>query len=197
MRRFGSGRVGFWTRHRRASHPCFCWMPTVTSPTIHGQSRSVSTAAKETHSTVSVWENSCGTTICKRRTHTSQVGATFFGPFVNTQIDFACLPAALHAHRCCALHHDGDRLQLAAAPGRRDHRLTQCVFQHQLTHGTHEKRQDHQWDKNKLTQGALFAQDRTPFLARVLSMPARRGVDRSDSHRFLGETQPITRGRRR
>ena len=37
------------------------------------------------------------------------VGATFFGPFTNTQIDFACLPAAVHVHRCCALHHDGDR----------------------------------------------------------------------------------------
>ena len=58
-------------------------------------------------------------------------------------------------------------MQLAAAPGRRDHRAIQCVFQHQLTHGMHEKRQDHQWDKNKLTQGALFAQDRTTFLSRV------------------------------
>ena len=95
------------------------------------------------------------------------VGATFFGPFSNTQIDFACLPATVHVHRCCALHHDGDRLQLAAAPGRRDHRPIQCVFQHQLTYGIHEKRQEHQWDKNKLTQGALFAQDRTAFLSRV------------------------------
>ena len=43
------------------------------------------------------------------------VEAIFFGPFSNTQIDFACLPAAVHFHRCCALHH-GDRLQLAAAP---------------------------------------------------------------------------------
>ena len=66
-------------------------------------------------------------------------GATFFGPFTNTQIDFACLPATVHVHRCCALHYDGDRLQLAAAPGRRDHRSIQCVFQHQLTYGMHEK----------------------------------------------------------
>ena len=51
--------------------------------------------------------------------------------------------------------------------GRRDHRTIQCVFQHQLIYGMHEKRQDHQWDKNKLTQGALFAQDRTTFLSRV------------------------------
>ena len=28
-------------------------------------------------------------------------------------------------------------------------------------------RQDQQWDKNKLTQGALFAKDRTTFLSRV------------------------------
>ena len=89
------------------------------------------------------------------------VGATYFGHFSNTQIDFACLPATVHVHRCCALHHNRDRLQLAAAPGRRDHRSIQCVFQHQLTYGVHEKRQDHQWDKNKLTQGALFEQDRT------------------------------------
>ena len=95
------------------------------------------------------------------------VGATFFGPFSIAQIDFSCLPATVHVRRCCALHHDGDRLQLAAALGRRDHRPIQCVFQHQLTYGMHEKRQDHQWDKNKLTQGALFAQDRTTFLLRV------------------------------
>ena len=95
------------------------------------------------------------------------VGATFFGPFSNTQIDFACLPAAVHVHRCCALHHDGDRLQLALAPGRRDHRPIQCVFQHQLAYGMHDRRQEHQWDKTKLTQGALFAQDRTTFLSRV------------------------------
>ena len=72
VRRFGSVRIGFWTRHRRASYPCFCWMPTVTSSKILGESRSVSTAAKKPHATASVWENSCGTTICKRRTHTSQ-----------------------------------------------------------------------------------------------------------------------------
>ena len=95
------------------------------------------------------------------------VGATFFGPLTNTQIHFACLPATVHVHRCCAPHHDGDRLQLAAAPGRRDHRPIQCVFQHQLTYGLHEKRQDHQWDKKKLTQAALFAQHRTTFLTRV------------------------------
>ena len=68
------------------------------------------------------------------------VGATFFGPFTNTQIDFACLPAAIHVHRYCALHHDGDRLQLAAALGRRDRRSIQCVFQHQPSYGTHEKK---------------------------------------------------------
>ena len=100
-------------------------MPTVTSPKLHGQSRSVSTAALKLHS----------------------VGATFFGPFSNTQIDFACLPATVPVHRCCALHNDGDRLQLAAAPGRRDHRPIQCVLQHQLAYGIHENRQEHQWDK--------------------------------------------------
>ena len=94
-------------------------------------------------------------------------GATFFEPFTNTQVDFACLPAAVPVHRCCALHHDGDGLQLAAAPWSRDHRSIQCVFQHQLTCGIHEQRQDHQWYKNKLTQGALFAQDRTTCLTRV------------------------------
>ena len=167
MRRFGSGRVGFWTKRSRASCQCFCWMPTVTFPTLHGQSRPVSTAARKPHSTVSAWENCCGTTICRRRTPFFPLGATFFGPFSNTQIDFACLPAAVHVHRCCAPHHDGDRLQLAAVPGRIDHRPIQCVFQHQLTYGMHEKRQDHQWDNNKLTQGALVAQDRTTFLSRV------------------------------
>ena len=99
--------------------------------------------------------------------HFFSVGATFFGPFSNTQIDFACLPATVHVHTCCALHHNGDGLQLAAALERRNHRSIQCVFQHQHTHGMHGKRQDHQWDKNKLTQGAPFAQDRTTFLSRV------------------------------
>ena len=115
------------------------------------------------------------------------MGATFIGPFTNTQIDFACLPVTVQVHRCCALHHDGYRLQLSAAPGRRDHRPKQCVFQHQLAYGIHEKRQDHQWDKNKLTQGALFAQNRTTFLDTGRgSMPARRGVDPSDGHRIFG-----------
>ena len=58
-------------------------------------------------------------------------------------------------------------MQLAAVPVRRDHRPIQCAFQHQLTYGIHEKRQDHHWDKNKLTQGALYAQDRTTFLSRI------------------------------
>ena len=143
MRRFGSGRVGFWTRHRRASYPCFCWMPTVTSPKIHGQNKSVSTAAKKPHSMASVWENSYGTTICKRRTHTSQLERL----------------STIHVHRCCAQHHDGDRLQLAAAPERRDHRFIQCVFQHQLTYGTHERRQD--------TNGTRTSLHRVPFSRRT------------------------------
>ena len=84
-KRFGSGRVGFWTRHRRASYPCFCWMPTVTSPKTHGLSRSVSPAAKKDPlSTASAWEKICGTTICKRVNTYFPVGATFFGPFTNT-----------------------------------------------------------------------------------------------------------------
>ena len=144
---FGSGRVWFWTRHRRASYPCFCWMPTVTSPKIHDQNRSERTAAKK-HIQWPVF------------------GRTL-GPFTNTQIDFARLPAAIHVHRCCALHHDGDRLQLAAAPGRRDHRPIQVCLSASAYIRNTRKRQDHQWDKNKLTQGALFAQDRTLFLARV------------------------------
>ena len=156
---FGSGRARFWMRHLRVSCLCFCWTPMVTSPKLHGQSRLVSTEAKKT-----IFNGQCLGELL--RDHHLQaantyfpVGATFFGPFSNTQIDFACLPAAVHVHRCCALYHDGDRLQLAAAPGRRDHRPIQCVFQHQFTYGIHEKRQEHQWNKNKLTQGALFAQD--------------------------------------
>ena len=96
-----------------------------------------------------------------RQTHTFPVGATFFGPFSNTQIDFACLPAAVHVHRCCALHHDGDRLQLAAAPGRRDHRPIQCVFQHQLTCGIHEKK------KARASMGQEASLHRVPFSRRT------------------------------
>ena len=111
---------------------------------------------KTPHSTVSAWETCCGTTICRRRTLFSR-GSDFLW--------------TLHQYSDRLLrvfrHHDGDRLQLAAAPERRDHRPIQCVFQHQLTYGIHEKRQDHQWDKNKLTQDALFAQNRTTFLSRV------------------------------
>ena len=43
--------------------PCFCWMPTVTSPKLHGQTRSERTAAKKTHSTASAWENFCEITL--------------------------------------------------------------------------------------------------------------------------------------
>ena len=68
--------------------------------------REVQQQKKKTHSTASVWENSCRTTICKRRTHTSQWERL---SFTNTQIDFACLPAAIHVHRCCALHHDREK----------------------------------------------------------------------------------------
>ena len=32
--------------------------------------------------------------------HILPVGTTFFGSFTNTQIDFACLPAAVHVHSC-------------------------------------------------------------------------------------------------
>ena len=159
MRRFGSGRVGFWTRHRRASYPCFCWMPTVTFPKIHGQSRSGKYSSKKT----TTFNGQCLGELLRdhhlQAANTSfPMETTFFGPFTNTQIDFACLLAAIHLHICCALHRGGDGLQLAAAPGRRDHRPIQCVFQRQLTSGIHEKRQ---------TQGSLFAQDRTTFLARV------------------------------
>ena len=42
-----------------------------------------------------------------------------------------------------------------------------CLSTSELTYGIHEKRQEHQWDKNKLKQGAFFAQDRTAFLSRV------------------------------
>ena len=86
------------------------------------------------------------------------VGATFFGPFSNTQIDFACLPATVHVHRCCALHHDGDTLQLAAALGRRDHRPIQCVFQHQFTYGIHVK-------KARASMGQEQAYTKSPFRA--------------------------------
>ena len=151
---------------------------------------------KTLHSTVSDWEYCCGRDHHLKAANTFlPVGATFFGPFSNTQIDFACLPTAVHVHRCCALHCDGGRLQLAAAPGTRDHRPIQCVFQHQLTYGMHGKRQEHQWDKNKLTQGALFAQDRTTFLSRVEE--ACRHDEEWDHLAvtdFLGETQSSARG---
>ena len=73
-----------------------------------------------------------------------------------------------HVHRCCALHHDGGRLQPAAAPrknGSSPHSV--CLSASAYYMRNTRKRQDHQWYKNKLTQGALFAQDRTTFLARV------------------------------
>ena len=112
-------------------------------------------------------------------------------PFTNTQIDFACLPATVHVHRCCALHHDGDRLQLEAAPVRRDHRPIQCVFQHQLTYGIYEK--------GKITNGQEQAYTGCPFSAGPdhlsytgrESMPARRRVDPSDGHRFWAKLNQV------
>ena len=45
------------------------------------------------------------------------------------------------------------------------HRPNQCVFQHQLTYGIHEKKgKEHQWDKNKLTTGCpVSRRTRPPF----------------------------------
>ena len=81
---------------------------------------------------------------------------------------FACLPAAFHVHRCCALHHDGERLQLAAAPGKRGSPAPFSVSFSISLHTEHTK-------KGKITNGTrtclhrvpLFAQDRTTFLARA------------------------------
>ena len=168
-RRFGSGRVGFWTKTPSRVVPVLLLDANGhISQTAWSEQADKYSSKKTLHSTVSDWEYCCGRDHHLKAANTFlPVGATFFGPFSNTQIDFACLPTAVHVHRCCALHCDGGRLQLAAAPGTRDHRPIQCVFQHQLTYGMHGKRQEHQWDKNKLTQGALFAQDRTTFLSRV------------------------------
>ena len=126
-------------RHLHVLCPCFCWMPTVTSP----QTTWPEPIGKYSNKKPTFHGQCLGEPLRDHHLRAANtyflVGATFFGPFSNTQIDFACLPAAVHVHRCCALHHDGDRLQLAAAPGRRDHRSIQWVFQHQLTYGMHEK----------------------------------------------------------
>ena len=117
------------------------------------------------------------------------VGATFFGPFSNTQIDFTCLPSSFRVHRCCALHHDGDRLQLAAAPGRRDHRPIQCVFQHQLTYGMHEKARA-SMGQDQTYAGCSFCVGADPLsVTSGGSLKARRRVEPSGSYRFMGETQ--------
>ena len=141
VRRFGNGRAGFWMKHLCMSCLCFCWMPTVTSSKLHGQSRSVSTAAKKLHSMVSVWENSCEIITWGRRTLT----------FLWERLSLDPSPTPRSTLRVFLLlfilHHDGDRLQLAAVLVRRDHRPIQCVFQHQLTYGIHERRQEHPFSR--------------------------------------------------
>ena len=141
-------------------------MPTVTSHTLDGESRSAGAAALKPPSMV------CALGLL--RDHHLQavntyfpVGATFFGPFTNTQIDFVCLPASVRVHRCCALHLDGYRSQLAAAPERRDHRPTECIFRHRLSFGAYERRHGHQWYKNNVLQAPIFAQHQTTCLAQV------------------------------
>ena len=96
---------------------CFCWTPMVTSLTLHWLIRWVSTAAKKT-----TFNGQCLGELL--RDHHLQaantyfpVGATFFGPFSNTQIDFTCLPSSVRVHRCCALHHDGDRFATGSSSG--------------------------------------------------------------------------------
>ena len=86
-----------------------------------------------------------------------------------------------------ALHHDGDRLQLAAAPVRRDHRSIQCVLQHQLTYGIHEKKARSPMGQEQAYTGCPFraGPDHLSVAGRG-SMPARRRVDTSDGHRFFG-----------
>ena len=119
---------------------CFCRTPTVTSPKLHGQSRSESTAAKKLHSMASAWENFCEIITCGRRTLTFPWERLSLDPSPTLRSTLRVFLLLFTVHRCCALHHDGDRLQLAAAPVRRDHRPIQCVFQHQLTYGILEKK---------------------------------------------------------
>ena len=135
MRRFGSGRAGFWMRHLRVSCLCFCWMPTVTSLKLHGQSRSVSTAAKKNNYIQwSVLGRTLARSSLEGGEHLLSCGSDFLWTLLQHS-DRLCVSSCqlFHVHRCCALHHDGYGLQLAAAKGRRDHRPFLCVFQHQLT----------------------------------------------------------------
>ena len=187
MRRFGSGRVGFWTRHRRASYPCFCWMPTVTSPKIYGQSRSVSTAAKKkTHSTVSVWENSCGTTICKKRTHTSQWERLSLDPSLilrSTSRVFRLVFMFTDVVHCTTTEIDCNWQQL-----RGEGIIASLSASFSISLLTEHTK------KGKITNGTRTSSHRGPFRVGPDplsgtgrgSMPARRGVDPSDSHRFFG-----------
>ena len=144
-------------RHLRVSCLCFCWMPTITSPKLHGQSRSVSTAAKKPHSTASAWENFCGTTICKRRTHTFQWKRLFLDPspiLRPTLRVFRLLFMLTDVVHCTTTERDCNwqrpRGEGIIAP-------FSVSFSISLRTAY----------KNKLTQGALFAQDRTTLLTRV------------------------------
>ena len=97
-----------------------------------------SMARADWHSTASAWENFCEIITCRRRTLTFPWERLSLDPSPTLRSTLCVFRLLFNVHSCCALHHDGDRLQLAAAPGRRHHRTIQCVFWHQLTYGLHE-----------------------------------------------------------
>ena len=59
-------------RHLRVSCLCFCWMPTVTSPKLHGPEQIGKYSSKKLQSMASAWENFCEIITCGRRTLTFQ-----------------------------------------------------------------------------------------------------------------------------
>ena len=170
-------------------------MPTVTFPKLCGQSRSLSTASKKPHSTASAWENCCGTTICRRR--------TLFFPWERLSLDpspilrstlrvFGLLFMFTDVVHCTTTEIDcnwqqprGEGIIVPFSVSFSISLHTECM------------------KKGKIRMAQEQAYTRCPSRAGpdhlsytgTASMPARRRVDPSDGHRFLGETQSSARGR--
>jgi hypothetical protein len=61
-------------------------------------------------------------------------GPTFYGNNgrTATRVDYATAPRSMHVESCNVWHHSGDRLQLVATAGRRDHRPLVTVLRASL-----------------------------------------------------------------
>ena len=100
------------------------------------------------------------------------IGHTWRGNMGTTsRIDYVVLPQSLFANvSCCRLlHRSAAKLQCIGAPGWRDHKPVQVIFQHTLAYqSTCDCSLEHvAWDKDRLVRDLLYGDRRESFLREV------------------------------